>query len=296
MKSDDKHYSHQLDGLISLYAEACEWLNELGIAYSKNRYGLYKQHFEKFKALANKSSALASEDLLGFKRKFDNSYLEANQLIRIYDNLKEVDSGEFIEQVRKVASGQEFRANSENDQARDFLFELSIASRFIKAGYNTSLTGICDVVVDLLDDGTLFVECKRIKSQAKIGANIKKASKQISLRMEHEVSSKISGLIAINVTDLLPDSTILRPGSMQAGAAMHRAISNNFIRTNLEGIGSGSQGKSLGVMCVSEMMTHLLVDSNVPGLFYSRHTEFIPYSQSRLLETLAPKISNQDIK
>lgn len=295
MKSDDKQYSHQLDSLISLYAEACEWLGELGIAYSKNRYGLYKQHFDKFTALANGSIAPKIEDLLGFKKKFDNAYLEINQLVRIYDNLKGVDSGEFIEQVRKVASGQEFRANSENDQARDFLFELSIASRFIKAGYSTSLTGICDVVVDLLDEGTLFVECKRIRSQSKIGVNIKKASKQISSRMEHKVSSKIFGLIAINVTDLLPDSNMLTPSSMQSGIAMHRAISQNFIRTNLDEIGSGSRGKSLGVMCVSEMMTHLMLDSNVPGLFYSRHTGFIPYTKSKLLETLAPKISNQDI-
>ncbi len=296
MKRDDKQYAHQLNSLISLYAEACEWLGDLGIAYSKNRYGLYKQSFEKFTALANKPNALEDEDLLGFKREFDNAYLEVNQLIRIYDSLRGVDSGEFIEQVKKVASGQEFRASSENDQARDFLFELSVASRFIKAGYKTTLTGICDVVVDLLDDGMLFVECKRIKSQAKIGTNIKKASKQISSRMDYESSSKIYGLIAINVTDLLPSVSFLRPSSTQAGTAVHRTLSNNFIKTNLEDIASGGHGKSLGIMCVSEMMTHLLVDSTTPGLFYSRHTTFIPYSKSRVLETLAPKISNQDIK
>ncbi|NNA51218.1 hypothetical protein [Pseudomonas lactis] len=295
MKSDDKQYSHQLDNLISLYAEACEWLNELGIAYSKNRYGVYKQHFEKFTELENNYSKLENEDLLSFKKKFDNAYLEVNQLIRIYDRLKEIDSGEFMEQIRKVASGQEFRANSENDQARDFLFELSIASRFMKAGFSISLTGICDVVVDLVGDGKLFVECKRIKSQTKIGANIKKASKQIHSRVKADASSKVYGLIAINVSDLLPSSSALRPNSMKEGTAIHRAISNNFIRANLEQITSERRGKSLGVMCVSEVMTHLLVDAKTPGLFYSRHTEFIPYCKSSILEELAPRISNQDI-
>lgn len=295
MKSDDKQYSHQLDNLISLYAEACEWLNELGIAYSKNRYGVYKQHFEKFTELENNYSKLENEDLLSFKKKFDNAYLEVNQLIRIYDRLKEIDSGEFMEQIRKVASGQEFRANSENDQARDFLFELSIASRFMKAGFSISLTGICDVVVDLVGDGKLFVECKRIKSQTKIGANIKKASKQIYSRVKADASSKVYGLIAINVSDLLPSSSALRPNSMKEGTAIHRAISNNFIRANLEQITSERRGKSLGVMCVSEVMTHLLVDAKTPGLFYSRHTEFIPYCKSSILEELAPRISNQDI-
>lgn len=295
MKSDDKHYSHQLDNLISLYAEACEWLSGLGISYSKNRYGVYKQHFEKFTEIANNHNNLENEELLSFKKKFDNAYLEVNQLIRIYDRLKEIDSGEFTEQIRKVASGQEFRANSENDQARDFLFELSIASRFMKAGFSTSLTGICDVVVDLVGDGKLFVECKRIKSQAKIGTNIKKASKQIYSRVKADASSKVYGLIAINVSDLLPSLSALRPNSMKEGTAIHRAISNNFIRTNLDQITSERQGKSLGVMCVSEVMTHLLVGANTPGLFYSRHTEFIPYSKSRILEELAPRISNQDI-
>jgi len=295
MKSDDKHYSHQLDNLISLYAEACEWLGDLGVVYSKNRYGIYKQHFEKFTEIANSNVELKDEDQLSLKKKFDNAYLEVNQLIRIYERLKEINSEEFLGQIRKVASGQEFRANSENDQARDFLFELSIASRFMKAGFSTSLSGICDVVVELVGDGKLFVECKRIKSQAKIGANIKKASKQISNRLKADVSSKVYGLIAIDVSDLLPSLSAFRPNSREAGTAMHRLASNNFIRKNIEQIASESRGKSLGVMCVSEVMSHLLMEENTPALFYSRHTEFVPYCDSRILKELAPKISNQDI-
>jgi hypothetical protein len=279
-----------------MYAEVCEWFNGLGVSYSKNRYGLYKQHFNEFTRLAEDPSRLEGEDLLSFKRKFDNAYLEVNEIIRIYNNLKDIDSGEFIAQIKKIASGQEFRANSDNDQARDFLFELSVASRFIKAGFGVSLSGICDVVVDLVQEGVLFVECKRIKSENKIGSNIKKANKQISSRIKSQVSSKVKGLVAINITDLLPKTNMLRPNSLQSGTAIHRGVSNNFIRQHLDVLSSGMHGKSLGVMCESSMMNYLSMESEKPGLFYSRHTEFIPYFQSELFENLAPKLSRQDIK
>lgn len=163
MKAAD--FNHQLEDLISMYARACHWLQEIGFDYSINRYGIYEKVFARFISMNNGEGV--EDDLHNFKKQFDNAYLEVNEIVRVHNNLKRIEKKQFYEQIKTVCSGQEFRGVSSNDQARDFLFELSIASRFIKAGFDVSLIGVCDVVVQVNDDVTLFVECKRIKSEKK---------------------------------------------------------------------------------------------------------------------------------
>jgi len=297
VNSHSDFFTHQFDDVLILYAEVCDWFSHLGFNYSKNRYGIYKKYFERFQYMKDKKSFDSiNEGAIEFKRSFDNAYIEMNEIIRIYNCLKYIDSNEFLEQMKKVSSGQEFRASSNNDPARDFLFELSVACRFIKAGYKVSLNGICDVVVDLNNDGILFVECKRIKSASKIDKNVKKANKQIVTRIKGYKSSKVKGLVAINVTDLLPKNNMFITGSVQESTDIHRNHSNSFIRKNLEQLSLGMQNKSLGLMCESASMYYFLKESDQGGYTYSRHTEFLSYFDSPLFEKLVPELSSQDIK
>lgn len=297
MNNKPEHFIHQLDDVFDMYSEVCEWFNELGFEFSRNRYGKYKKHFDSFIEMGTTKSKIENKDeILDFKRGFDNAYIEANEIIRVYNNLKAIESTQFIEQIKKTLSGQEFRANSDNDQARDFLFELSVACRFIKAGFNVSLTGVCDVVVDLSDGGTLFIECKRIKSENKIEANVKKANKQITKRIKTVPSSKARGLLAVNITDLLPKTNMFFPDTVQASTAIHRGASNNFVKQRILNFAAGMNNKCLGVMCESAMMHYLSGHAVASGLMYSRHTEYLPYADSPLFESIVKKISRQDIK
>ena len=287
------YYEHYFKNLISMYEEVCNWFSRLGFEYSRTRYGTYKKYFEKFVEIAEGKKQ--ENDLLGFKKSFDNAYLEVNEIVRIRNCLKQIDSPEFLEQIKKVTSGQEFRGNTSNDQARDFLFELSIACRFIRAGYSVSLTYICDVVVNLNIDGMLFVECKRIKSEAQIDKNVKKANKQISKRIESNASNMVVGLVAVNITDLLPKTNMLLPDSQEAATLIHRGVSNNYVKTRITKFVAGATDKCFGVMCESAIMNYLSKKSMKQGLTYSRHTEFLPYSNNTIFERLASKLSNQDI-
>jgi len=287
------HYEHEVDSVFNMYGEVCEWFSELGFTYSKTRYGIYKKYFNNFISAAKNEEVV--DDFLEFKKSFDNAYIEANEIIRIHRNLKEMNSSEFIDQIKKIVSGQEFRANSNDDQARDFLFELSVAARFIKAGYKVNLTGICDVVVDLGLEGSLFVECKRIKSNKRLADNVKKANKQIVKRLKSSKSSKVKGLVAVNITDLIPKPTMLAPDSSEAGTMIHRGVSNNFVRARIHEFVKGKSKNCLGVMCESVIMHYLSERSLKAGFIYSRHTEYLPYSNNDFFELLAAKISNQDI-
>ena len=287
------YYKHQLSDVFSRYEAACDWYNALGFTYAKTRYGLYKRHFETFASSAVSGKEIP--ELLEFKKSFDNAYLEANEIIRIHQNLATLNADDFISQIEKVLSGQEFRAHTNNDQARDFLFELSVASRFLHAGHNVSLTGICDVVVDPGSESPLFVECKRAKSIKSLEANVKKANKQIVKRLRTHISNRAKGLIAVNITDLLPKPLRMYPDKLAGSTIIHRGISINFVKNQAEQFYSGQSKKCLGVMCESSMMFYLSENSPQAGLIYSRHTDFLSYTNCNDLELIGAKISSQDI-
>ncbi|CAM3237022.1 hypothetical protein [Moritella viscosa] len=288
------YYSHKIEDIQSIYEDVCTWFDSLGFSYVRTRYGTYKNVFSEFLRIVNERDI--PDDLADFKLKFDNAYLEVHEAIRIYNGLKEHDAPQFLEQLKKVMSGQEFRAKKSDDQARDFLFELSVATRFINAGYKVDLKGVCDIVVDLNNYKTLFVECKRIKSSKKIGKNVKKANEQLKKRLKKTGQPNAVGLVAINITDLLPKKEQLPFNSNIAATQFHRVTTQEFVFGNVLDLMSNKFDGCLGVMCESSMMNYFFTQSELNGFQYSRHTGHIPYSDSSLYENLSKELSNQDIK
>jgi hypothetical protein len=292
MSHDDYHYIHTLSGVFDKFDAVCRWFEGLGFTYARTRYGIYKRRFDEFERIGQ--SGDCPVDLLLFKRSFDNAYIEVNEIIRVHDSLRHIDSKEFNDQITKSLAGREFRSDA--DQSRNFVFELSVACRFLRAGYTVRLTDLCDVVVNLgSSDGHLYVECKRIKSKNQIAKNVKKASRQVGKRLSNDCASKAHGLLAVNITDLLPHTRNLYPDSPQIATAIHKTISNQFVGRHIQDFATGISDDCLGVMCESSIMAYLSERSSHQGLHYSRHTEFLPYCENAILERLAPQLCNQDI-
>lgn len=182
------------------YAEACEWISEFGVDYKKTRFGSYERDIEAFiNAEKDVDGGGEPEDLI---RKYLNAHLEAIELIRIKEAFNGSDMDQLTENIKKIRSGQRFRNAIKEDQSRNFAFELGIASRFVKAGYEVDLGSESDVVVNI-EGRKLYVECKRLKSYPQLKKRIIKASDQLKKRIEKDKSSKSRGLIAINITDII---------------------------------------------------------------------------------------------
>jgi len=288
-----KNSEHTLEELIRLYDEVCNWFTELGFDYTRHRYGLYKKCFDNF--ISYSKSIPENIDLLAFKKSFSNAYIEINEIIRIYTSLKEINPIEFLEQFKEICSGQEFRANSNDDKARDFLFELSVASRFLRAGYSVSLKEISDVVVDLGTDGLLYVECKRIKSKKQIRRNIKKANSHITSRISNDSSPEAYGLIAINITDIIPSTNHLLAAKQAGFTQIHKRIAQAFIKKNISDFVNKSNRNCFGLMIETTKMGYSSKESIQSKLFFSRQTDYIPYFENFIFEKLVPKLNNQDI-
>lgn len=286
-------YEHEFSGLLTKFEEVCTWFDSLGFRFAVTRYGVYHKNLQKLKALSNGEKIFKDtpdENLVAFMKEMMNSHVEANKIIRVYNDLKWLDIKEYLDQIKKVITGQEFRATSENDPARDFLFELSMAARFLRAGYKISLKSICDIEVKLSDGKILFVECKRVKSLKKLSKNIKVANQQIVRRIKDSSSLKNLGMVAVNVTDLLPNLSLINSEDARMAISEHRELSRNFILRNLEDFMAGENKKCIGVLCESSL------SKLCPrGLIYSRHINNIPYESDELFERLMPQLSNQDI-
>ncbi|MFV8770661.1 hypothetical protein ACNSPB_25910 [Yersinia enterocolitica] len=287
-------YEHSFDSLLDKYKDVCTWFTDLGFNYAATRYGVYLKNVQKLNEWSKGNNIffnINDEELVNFMRTLLNSHVEANEIIRVHNDIHTFNSQEYIEQIKKVISGQELRATVEKDQARDFLFELSTASRFLRAGYSVSLLGVCDIIVNLPDGSLLFVECKRVKSIKKLAKNMKTAAQQLDKRIKDSGSYKNIGMIAVNITDLLPKTSIHSSGDMQMVISYHRDMARRFALENVESFASGHKKKIIGVLCESSI-SKLIISH---GVAYSRHTGNIPYGESVFFEKLAPKLSNQDI-
>lgn len=290
--AEDSYYTHHLDEIFEEFAKVCDWFDTLGFSYTRTRYGAYEKSFRQIQELA-KQPTLDTEELTKAKSKFDNAYLEVNEVIRVYDALKTAEASDIFDQIKKITSGAEYRG--ETDQSRDFLFELSVAARFIKAGFNTMVTGISDVTIALNEELTLYVECKRVKSARRIGRNISKATKQIKKRVEATHQGKGVGIVALNLTDLVTAPKNIYPDQQEAGTQIHRFLLKKLISEHTAEIQHGFSVDSLGLMIESSMMFYLSKRYGTAALSYSRHTSYFDYGNGDLFETFPPILSNQDI-
>lgn len=177
------------------YQAALDWIkNELDINISPTRLGEYSRY------LSKKSKIDSIED---YKKYYQTIY-ELDDILKIYNAFATVGKIEVINKFKNAFSGQVYRYNSaqsETDQSRNFLHELVTAARFIKAGFDTDITQICDIVVRF-DNKTLFVECKRVKNKQQLLKIINEARTQLKNRIDYKGSNK-HGYITLDITDLL---------------------------------------------------------------------------------------------
>ncbi len=178
---------------------ACDWLNKLGIEYSKTRVGRYKELF----------ASLARHQLTGDLDRFFDEYSfasfvnaahETAEVIRIYEGLSGQSNSEIVTRLKESIKGHELCVlDLDNRSGRDFGFELAIAAKFVRAGHSVNFGHAADLEVEI-DGMKLFVECKRLKSQKQIQKRIREGLKQLRKRYGKSDDPKRSfGMLALSI-------------------------------------------------------------------------------------------------
>ena len=105
------------------------------------------------------------------------------------------------ELLKIIVGGQLFAANDEDRRARNFQFQLRIASYFLRTGHVVDLSKEADVVA-LLSCGTLHIECKRMSSAKQVDKRVKECARQLKGRLAAVRSMRQFGLAVFDVTKL----------------------------------------------------------------------------------------------
>lgn len=172
----------------------CSWLSsELGIPL-KGRMPEYIKHIQLYERFRGRFCDEMYYCL--------QSFSEINQVVKLKEYLSDNREKEFLETISKSISGPTFKnkINKEGkDDARNFLFELSIASEIKKLGVDIDLSRRADIVVD---NEKVLIECKRVRSKNKLITRIKDAVDQSS----EDVGDNGELFVFVDVTEVFDDS------------------------------------------------------------------------------------------
>ncbi|WP_072681283.1 hypothetical protein [Arcobacter sp. LA11] len=189
-----------LEGLIDEYSKLLENFENI-IKEKRPRSTIYNTKLGKYLKELNNISSMKNENiakLIGIV----NKYNSINHLFNDNKNIYFKNSD-----ILKIIEGQ-FTFDETNDKSNDTLFELAMAVRFslskkIKSSQINMQTN-CDIIVD----DHIAVECKYIHSSLRINENIKKAIKQVNVRIKNNEAKY--GLIALDLTHICQDDEIYK--------------------------------------------------------------------------------------
>ncbi len=176
--------------LIEELENSTEWLADTLGFQLRGRIPFYQKkikEYEKYRGYIN-------EDMYYILSSFSEIFL----IGRIVEQLQKHNSKEFTETLKKIVKGNNFRQDNEKaeDKARNFIFELLIASDFQENNFSIDLSTQTDIVV--FKPNTL-IECKRIKSEGKLVQRINEAIKQI----ENRNTEQFNGIVFIDISELI---------------------------------------------------------------------------------------------
>lgn len=279
------------------YVEACDWLKSLGVFSASNRFAMYLKLLKDFGQ--DDPDSLKSDEAF---QNYIRALAEASELIRIHRWMGKIDSKTYLDQLKKVTSGKPFKAQVGADPARDFAFELSIAARFLAAGYPVDVTSIADTITHV-GRHKVYVECKRVQSSSKVMKRIAEARDQLSFRLRADASSKSRGLVACKITEVLnPEARIaLFREALDFRRASETAL-NGYIRENEDELKRRIGRKQLGILFENNLHGVVYDDQDPkpqPAFVNCRGASLYYYGLGEedvaLVTSMAPSLSNQNV-
>lgn len=282
--------------ILNEYIDACAWIDSLGIPHQKTRLGSYKKLISNFENCLDENI----DDNETEKRfhAYLNAFAEAIEVIRVKNNFSSLSADDYLRRLKIVTSGQTFRNQTENDTSRDYLFELSMAARFLQGGYVVDINHIADLVA-VVSDRKVYVECKRVRSESKFDVRLKEANKQLVRRLKADISSHSRGIVAINLTDVInPFNSMFFADSPQHLQSMNSEHLESFVISKKSILVKETAKNTIGVLCEGISQAYIPI-RNPPAVCNCRGVKFFhnnrKESDVELVRLIANTISNQSI-
>lgn len=235
---------------------------------------------------------------------FVSSIFEIYDFIAIYNAFQNVPITQLNGIVAKLQKGVNGPISSaeETDKsrtARNFLFEALFAAKVHSPGNKVeAILGAESDTGIKINGKKLWVECKRVTSEKKIEANVKKACKQLETIIKKQTGSGHRGIVALEVTKIMsPDDSIFVSNNDSELVASVDRMMDKFVQEHYhiwERIYERRSHKIIGIIIRFAFMSssegsNLLVHTSQWGLNPRRTNS---ESDSSVLQLLESRLSN----
>jgi len=193
--------------LVAELQEAVAWIESLGVRIGQGRFSTYARIASEWESFVGGGSALTVSYL--YPRVATLAY-EVPAFIKIFQTFRNIPN-QHLEQVASMLRKAVHGALSIDDEhltkpnpARDYLFEALTAAHVHRPEKG------CNAIFDSPSDTGfttgrhhVFIECKRLSSDAGLQANVKKAASQLNKAFQRRPRIGNRGLIALDVSRCL---------------------------------------------------------------------------------------------
>jgi len=188
------------------YENALRWMESIGVVLSTGR----TKHYQCILEYWNDSYTTATErDARNIFPDFIGSISEIYDFVDIYKNLKNVPVSELTGIAKKLQKGvngplDSALENSNTVEARNFIFEALVAAKmhYPEGNINTIFSSETDTGI-YVGKRSIWIECKRVTSERKLEANIRKASNQLGQQLKRKYTSGNRGIVALDYSKIL---------------------------------------------------------------------------------------------
>ena len=277
----NKLTSQSFGELSNQLTQAKAWFNSIGIPTEGNRFelilanvGLVLKHWDK----------PTLNDILRDHQMYDLwiSLLDAGSFVVIHQQLRRLKSAQLPRRRLKEALGGPLMPHDENEdgasiQGRNALFELELAA-FLQA-CGIQITNFDDIEF-VFDGTTVNVQCKRLRSYARLQENLDKACSQIATRI---ANTRKRGLVAIGIDKVVgTDKTIWEAYDETALTQASNSSVKEFLQTN--------KRRFLGIVDIRVL--GILVDLRFMGRVKNRN-DLLTSGHERALYSLCSSATQQ---
>jgi hypothetical protein len=196
------------ENVVTGLDEALSLFRQIGLAaeVEESRFTEYRRQLQRLVDAraqrdqiddAAKKDSDADRAILGFAQ------VESLELAKLVPFLKTCDNTDLLPKVRAILRGPVLPAdeNQASNQARNIMFELSLASKLARAGLAPQLGEHPDLQCEV-EGKRLWIECKRPLSAEKVGKRIVEANRQLHRHMK-AAPSDMRGIIAVSLSKVV---------------------------------------------------------------------------------------------
>ncbi|MGV8893598.1 MAG: hypothetical protein ACOH2K_11790 [Burkholderiaceae bacterium] len=197
------------ESLLTSYEEAMLWLVSVGVRVDTGRVQRYGAVLKAWVCCQSRDDFNAVRALFP---KTASTINEVPAFIDLYQKFKHVPADQLSGIVKKLSRGVNGPEDStdetpESSAARNHLFEAVIASKIHRP--DQLMLAMLDAEADTgfsFDRRKVWVECKRVSSNAKLEKNTRKACNQLGAILRRKSGINNRGLIAIDISKLVNPS------------------------------------------------------------------------------------------